>query len=248
MTTQTNVSRMILEACGLAYAAGEHADKAKSGKASAADMMIAGLATDMDGLTVLDTTVSFSVVNRKGELIDTGKASIADLVQGSPIFKNEDGSDARAVQTAFRSSVLKGLCMIKPDLHQSAGAKAVWTCLTMSAKIAHELLGEGCGVELGEDGKLKVTGGEGDRAKAMRDAPSMSALRKLAAGETGTQGGNDEKVTGTVATPGEILGAALAIVRKVVKGDEALSGPALSRLREIAALVAGHPDVFGEGL
>ena len=241
MTNQTNASRMIIEACGIAYAAGEHADRAKTGKASAADMMIAGLANP-----ILDEMLLFSVVNRKGELVDTGKASLADLVKGSPVFKNADGSDARAVQTAFRSSVLEAMCKIKPELHQTAGTKAVWTCLTMSAKIAHELLVEGCEVELGEGGKLKVTGGEGDRAKAMRDAPSMSALRKVAAGETGTQGGSDEK--GTVATPGEVLGAALAIVRKVVKGDEALSGPALSRLREIAAIVAGHPDVFGEGL
>jgi len=233
-------SQMILEACGLAYAAGEHADKAKAGKASASDMMVAGLTGP-----ILAAPLAFSVVNRKGEVIDAMRASLADMVKSAPVFKNENGSDARAVQTAFRSAVLEGMCKIRPELHQSAGAKAVWTCLTMSAGVAAELLGEGCAASL-VDNKLKVTGGTSERAKAMRDAPSMSALRKIAAGETGSKGGDTPK--GDAAKASEIIAAALVIARKVRAGEEALSGTTLSRLREIAAIVAGNPEVFGEGL
>jgi hypothetical protein len=114
-----------------------------------------------------------------------------------------------------------------------------------------------------KDGKLVLTGGTTDKAKAMADAKSLEALGKAAKGETGTnrnspqnekggeggEGGEGKGGEGDaprVATPTEILAAALRLVQGVAKGEEALSGPALSFVRAIAKEVTANPDAFAD--
>jgi hypothetical protein len=103
-----------------------------------------------------------------------------------------------------------------------------------------------------EGGELKLSGGTGERADAMRAAKSLSALAKVAKDETGTnreghgnaKGGEGEE--GRAATPSEIVAAAALLARRAAKGEEALCSAALSGLRAIAALVAKHPEAFAE--
>ena len=138
-----------------AFAAGEQVKLANDGRATALDMLIAGLTPAM-----LDAPIAFDICDRAGNVVESTRASLAAYAAG---FRNPDGSDNRTKQSAFRSAVLPALFGVAGD--QSAGAKAVWALVTGKAlPTAMTLASEGIAAKINDEGKLAVEGGEGEAA------------------------------------------------------------------------------------
>lgn len=241
----TTAALALLHKAGkLAAQAGKKVEEANKARGNALDLSIAGLAAD----GVLLTAFSFDVCDAGGNVVEHCTATLPDYAKG---FKNADGSDNRKKQSAFRAAMLPLFFGVTGD--QSAGAKAVWALFTGKAlPTALALHREGISATVTDKGELVLTGGEGDTAKALRDAAakSTSAMVKVAKGETGSnreEHGNDKGgETGRAATPGEIALAAHAIAARVAKGEEAICNSALSYLRAIAKLVADNPEAFAD--
>lgn len=230
---------MLHDAGAKAAKAGKAVEEANRNRATALDTAIAALSTP--GL--LEMPIVFDVTDRAGQVVEHCKESVLSFLAG---FKNPDGSDYRAKQTAFRSIALPVLFGVPGD--QSAGSKAVWVMAKASAfPAANALVREGMTAKL-VDNKLVVEGGAGEAADALRNAAakSTSALAKVAAGKAGTSRAAPQNDNGAMreASPSEIAAAAVKVARKVVKGDEALCSAALSCLREIAKLVEANPEAF----
>jgi hypothetical protein len=158
--------------------------------------------------------------------------------------RNSEGKVSKDAQSAYKRAFQKQFF----DLAEPNAA--VWTMASKAVPLARAIREEGMTAAI-EDGKLKLSGGTSDRADAMRKAPHSAALKKAIEGTSGTsraktqnsKGGDSEA---RAATPSEILAAALRLVEGVAKGDEALSGPALSFARRIATVVASAPDAFAD--
>lgn len=243
--TKTNTAArpadMLIAGGRAAFAAGEGVAAANKSRASALDMLVAGLTGAM-----LDKTIAFGICDRAGNVVESAKASLADYAKG---FKNADTSDNRTKQSAFRSAALVELFGVPGD--QSAGAKATWALVTGKAlPAATALRREGMAAKLVDD-KLVVEGGAGDAADKLREAAgkSTSALVKAAKGETGTnrdKPGNDKAGDLREATPSEITRTVVALAKLIAKGDATACTATMSNLRAIAALVTGNPDAFAD--
>ena len=128
---------------------------------------------------------------------------------------------------------------------------AVWTMASKAVAMARAIREEGMTAAI-VNGELKLEGGTSDKASAMREAKSLSALTKVANGEEGTNRDTpqNEKSDGDTdtraATPSEIIAAAALLARRAADGKEALCNSALSGLRAIAKLVADNPEAFAE--
>lgn len=219
--------------------AGEGVAKANKERASALDMLIAGLTPAM-----LDAPVAFDVTDRAGNVVESAKASLLAYAKG---FRNPDGSDNRTMQGAFRATVLPRLFGVPGD--QSAGAKATWALVTGKAlPTALAIAGQGMSATLSDEGKLTLEGGAGDKADAMRDAASKStsALVKAAKGEAGTSREAPQNDKGREATPSEVTRAAVAIAKLIAKGDATACAATLSNFRELAKVIASNPDAFAD--
>jgi hypothetical protein len=232
---------MLTNAGVIAAKAGKAVAAAKEASASALDLMVAGLAAT----GVMAETFEFDVTDRKGDVVEhVGNACLADYAVG---FKNADGSDYRAKQTAFRDAALRRFLAVKGDA-KSAGAAAAWTCFATAYPLAVAIVREGMTATIRAN-KLAIEGGKGEVADAIHAATGTKAKAKIAKGETGTKGGTDAgKVANETraATPSEICAEAMKVARKVVAGKEALCPAALSTLRALAALVAAHPAAFAD--
>lgn len=224
-----------------AFAAGEGVAAANKDRATALDMLVAGLTGAMT-----DKPIAFSICDRAGNVVESAKASLVDYAKG---FKNPDGSDYRAKQGAFRSAALVELFGVPGD--QSAGAKAAWTLVVAKAlPTALALRNEGMTASLVDD-KLVVEGGAGETADSLKAAAgkSTSALVKAAKGEAGTnrdKPGNDKGGDLREATPSEITRTAVAIAKLIAKGDSTACSATLENFRAIAKLVASNPDAFAD--
>lgn len=220
--------------------AGEGVAKANKERATALDLLIAGLTPAM-----LDAPIAFDVTDRAGNVVESAKASLLAYAKG---FRNADGSDNRTMQGAFRATVLPRLFGVPGD--QSAGAKATWALVTGKAlPTALAIAGQGISATLTEEGKLVLEGGAGDQAEALRaaGAKSTSALVKAAKGEAGTsRAAPQNESEGRAATPSEITRAAVAVAKLIAKGEATACAATMSNLRAIAALVASNPDAFAD--
>ena len=119
---------------------------------------------------------------------------------------------------------------------------AVWTMASKAIPMALAIRQEGMTARI-EAGDLKLEGGNTDRAKAMREAKSLTDLAKVAKGETGTgrdtpQNGKGEAEAEGEARPAtrdEILRAALAALVAVNAGDgDALNEVEVGLLKGLA--------------
>ena len=151
--------------------------------------------------------------------------------------RNGEGAVSKVAQSAYKAAFQREF------FHLPEPNAAVWTMAGKAVAMARAIRAEGMTATI-ENGELKLSGGNGPVADAMREAKSLSALAKVAKGETGTnraapgnaKGGEGD--AGRVATPEEVLSAALRLVEGVKKGEVALTSAALSYARRIAALVA----------
>jgi len=227
----------------LAAGAGEAVKAANEKRATALDAALVGLCAP----GVLTMEFAYDIHDKGGNVVEHCRATLPDYVAG---FKNANGTDSRDKQSAFRATMLPLFFGVTGD--QSSGAKAVWALFTGKAlPAALALTASGIAASLNSDGKLALTGGEGEEADTLRNAAakSTSALVKAAKGETGTGRDapqNDKAGDSRPATPGEIAVAALGIAKRVAKGEEALSNSVLSTFRELAKLIAANPEAFAE--
>jgi len=126
---------------------------------------------------------------------------------------------SKVAQTAYKTALQSAFF----NLPESNAA--VWTMASKAVAMAKAIREEGMIATI-ESGELKLTGGTTDRAKAMTDAKSLSALAKVAKGETGsnraTPSNEGAKDDGRLATPAEIMALAARLVEGAAKGEERL--------------------------
>lgn len=219
-------------------------DQGKAKGATALAVMIAGFASD----EVSSRAWSFDI---KGG--DDATHTHVDCI-GWTEFGDDDlswkrngqGAVSKIAQTAYKT----GLQVEFFGLSNSV--PAVWTMASKAIPIAKAIRAEGMTALL-VDGELKLSGGNGDRAKAMAEAKSLAGLAKAAKGEAGSNrtgghgaGKGEGDSEARVATPSEILAAAARLIEGAAKGEEALAPAALSFARRIAKLVADNPEAFAE--
>jgi hypothetical protein len=218
-------------------------DSAKAKGAAALAVMVAGFASDdvASRPWVFDITV-------KGDIHTHVECEgIAEFGRDDTGWiRNGEGKISRDAQGAYKAALLSTFFNL-PEPNA-----AVWTMASKAVPIARAIRAEGMVATI-ENGELKLTGGTGEGAEALRSAKSLSAMGKVAKGETGTNRagpGNDSgegaKDDGRLATPAEILALAARLVEGAAKGEEALSNTALSFARKIAALVAANPEAFAD--
>ena len=242
-TSTLNAGLELLHAAGRnASNAGTYRATAKEVGASALDATIAGLSQG----GVLTHAFAFDVCDRGGNVIEHKKATLCDFGLG---FFNEDGTASRATEGAFRAAMLPLFFGVTGD--QSAGAKSVWQTFKTGFVTAKAVVAEGMTARI-EGDKLVLEGGAGETAEALRKASTVSttALVKAAKGEAGKNGSTskagDKTADVRAATPEEITRAAVAVVKLIVRGEEAVSSAALANLRELAKLVNENADLFAE--
>lgn len=217
-------------------------DTAKAKGAAALAVMVAGFASDET--TALEWAFDITV---KGDVHTHVNCTGIDQFGDESLawMRNGEGKVSRDAQGAYKGALLSTFFNL-PETNA-----AVWTMVSKAVPIARAIRAEGMTVTI-EGGELKLTGGTGPVADAMRGAKSLSALGKVAKGETGTnraapinakgEGDSDARL----ATPSEVLALAARLVEGAAKGDEALSPAALSFARRIAALVAANPEAFAD--
>jgi hypothetical protein len=125
---------------------------------------------------------------------------------------------------------------------------AIWTMTTKALAMAKAITAEGMTATI-ENGQLKLTGGNTERATAMAAAKSLAAVTKAAEGKKGTeqkgQGTAAPSVT-TAPPPFETSRFAVALVKLIAAGGTDVGNPTLENFRAIAKLVASNPDAFAE--
>jgi len=217
-------------------------DSAKAKGAAALAVMVAGFASD----EVAAREWAFDIMGKEGvhdhvRCTGTHEHGNTELTW----CRNGEGAVSKVAQSAYKAGFQSAFFNL-PESNP-----AVWTMASKAVAMARAIREEGMIATI-EGGELKLSGGTGERADAMRAAKSLSALAKVAKDETGTnreghgnaKGGEGEE--GRAATPSEIVAAAALLARRAAKGEEALCSAALSGLRAIAALVAKHPEAFAE--
>lgn len=216
-------------------------DSAKAKGAAALAVMTAGFASDDMALHV---SWAFDINGKDGVhehvrctgLNEFGNTDLAWC-------RNSEGAVSKVAQTAYKTAFQSTFF----NLPESNAA--VWTMASKAVAMAKAIREEGMIATI-ENGELKLSGGTSERAKAMAESKSLSALAKVAKGETGsnraTPSNEGAKDDGRLATPAEIMALAARLVEGAAKGEEALSNSALSFARKIAALVAANPDAFAD--
>jgi hypothetical protein len=220
-------------------------DNAKAKGAAALAVMVAGFASD----EVAARPWAFDIAASDGSVhyhVDCMGLAEYGETEGAWRY-NSEGAISKASQTAYKNGLSAAF------FNLPASVPAVWTMISKAVPMARAIREEGMVATI-EDGELKLTGGTGERADAMRGAKSLSALAKLAKGETGTgrethgnaKGDSASDGETRLATPAEVMALAARLCEGVAKGDEALSGTALSFARRIADLVKANPEAFAE--
>ncbi len=237
--TATRPADLLIDGGRAAFSAGEGVAVANKQRASALDLLVAGLTPAM-----LAMEIAFDITDRAGNAVESTRASLLAYAKG---FRNVDGSDNRTKQSAFRAAVLPALFGVAGD--QSAGAKAAWALVTTKAlPAARALEAHGISAALSDEGKLVLEGGEGEEADNLKAAAakSTSALAKAAAGKSGTDRDGPQNDKGREATPSEVTRAAFAVAKLIAAGEATACNATLSNLREIARLVTKFADAFAE--
>lgn len=193
-------------------AAGDKA-KAQTGADNARKLTIAGMSNYDVWLLKFDV----DVLNRKGEVIEhKAGLTLADYAKG---FKNAEGKAYRALETAFRERVLASF------FNAPANADSVWTMFRQVYPIGQALLLEGVKATV-EGDTLKLEGGTGDSAKALRDAAekSVTALGAAAKARMGIEGKKRQPKPGEGESNQATLTDVLTIVRDFLQAAVTVDG------------------------
>jgi hypothetical protein len=215
---------------------GDEGKKKASAKSAAAEaVMIAGFSDD----SIASMVWSFDITTGKGDAhqhVETigytehGTETAAWVLNGQ-------GQVSRVAQGAYKRGFHRAMFAL-PD-----AVPAVWTMTGRAIALANAIRNEGMTARI-EAGALKLEGGNTDRAKAMREASSLSTLRTAAKGAAGSnrEAPQNDKSKGEgprAATREDVLRAAFAALSEVDAGDgAALNGAEVALLKGLAKVAA----------
>ncbi len=221
-----------------ALAAGKAMAAAKGKVASAIDILIAG----MNSPALLAHRFEFQARDRNGNVTETKQASLYDYAaKRAPFYVN--GKEQRARITGFKAAVLAYAAGVNDA--SAPGAESAWSMIKGRAlpvvvaltdnQIAAKLSGS----------KLALSGGNGTAlAKKLIELAGVSTAKLIA---DVTKKGADNRPEQAAApndaapTPGDdetAMRAALAYLRKVAAGEEAITNKRISLLKGIAKAAA----------
>ena len=220
-------------------AAGKQLDADKE-KGSATDKMIAAFANP----ALLAHRFEFQARDRKGNVIETKHGSLYEYARKAAPFYTK-GKEERARITGFRLSIMAfaGVNNGDSDIARKAWDNFKGHGLPAAIALADNLIAAKL-----VDGKLVLSGGNGTSvASGLLDAGKKSTkalVTKVKA--KGTNSGNSKGKGKAPAAPAAkapndneaAMRMALAYLRKVAAGDEAISNPRLSLLKGIAKAAA----------
>ena len=208
-------------------------DAGKNKGAAALAVMIAGFSDDAAAMLdwTFDIIGSDNTVHTHVRCVGFNEYGNTDLAW----CRNGDGKVSKAAQSAYKNAWQKTFFALP------TGVAAVWTMVSKAIPIARAIRAEGMLASI-EAGALKLEGGDTERAKAMREAKTLSALAKVVDGATGSNreapqnGGGDSEGEAAPLTLSEVLKAACALLRPVAAGNDALSPKVEGDLRALVAL------------
>ena len=218
---------------------GDEGKKKANAKSAAAEaVMIAGFSDDSIASMVwsFDVTAGNGDVHQHVETIgytEHGTETAAWVLNGQ-------GQVSRVAQGAYKRGFHRAIFAL-PD-----AVPAVWTMTGRAIALANAIRGEGMTARI-EAGALKLEGGNSDKAKAMREAASLSALRTAAKGAAGSnreapqnaKGKGEGEAGPRAVTREEVLRAAFAALSEVDAGDgAALNGAEVALLKGLAKVAA----------
>ena len=214
-------------------AAGKQLDADKE-KGSATDKMIAAFANP----ALLAHRFEFQARDRKGNVIETKQGSLYEYARKAPPFYTK-GKEERARITGFRLSVMAFAGVNNGD---SDIARKAWDNFKGHALPAAIALADNLIAAKLVDGKLVLSGGNGTAvASGLLDAAKQSTKALVTkVNAKGTNSGSGKgKAPAAPAAPVALdteaaMRAALAYLRKVAAGDEAISNKRIALLKGIA--------------
>lgn len=218
-------------------------DKAKGAQACALALMVAGFSDDY----VAELPWSFDITANGDVHEHVNCVGTREFGSDYGAWRyNAEGKISKVAQSTYKAALMNEFFALPSPV------PAVWTMASKAIPMARAIREEGMTATI-ENGELKLSGGTSERAKAMAEAKSLSALKKAVEGTSGSggnvgqgNGAKGEEGEARVATPAEIMALAARLVEGVAKGEEALGNAALSFARKIAALVAANPEAFAE--
>lgn len=224
-----------------ALAAGKQIAAGKAAQGSATDIMIAGMAN----AALLAHRFEFQARDKKGNVTETKHASLYDYARKAAPFYVA-GKEQRARITGFKAAVLAFAAGVNDAT--TPAADSTWSLIKGKVLPVAVALADNTIAASMAGNKLALTGGNGTAvASGLLDAAkkSTSALvAKVTAKGTNSPPANKGKA-GKTAPPVKValdteaaMRAALAYLRKVAAGDEAISNPRLSLLKGIAKAAA----------
>lgn len=235
---------------GEAIEADKEKDEARKNEGYAEARMIAGFSDDSAATLewALEIKGNDNVVHHYAP-----QSGIANwhARENQPAMRNGEGAISKVAQGAYKRQFQHAYFnLVNP-------VEAVWTMAKRAVGVAVAIREEGMTASI-ESGKLKLEGGTTPKAKEMREAKSLAALRKACGlttsgnlkgdasrgtneGKGESEGeGEGEGATPSAtrpATPSELTAATLQLCKDALTGDAALCNVALENLQAIAKLV-----------
>lgn len=157
----------------LLIAANAASKRAVTHKYSVLATMVAGFASD----AVARRVWSFDITAQDGNVRYRVECSGFDELGNTDFewMRNDQGAVSKAAQSAYKAAFQKAFFGLdKPS-------DAVWTPCTKAVPIARAIRAEGMTATL-ENGQLKLSGGKGPVADALRNAKSIAAIGKIVNG------------------------------------------------------------------
>ena len=221
-----------------AVVAGRKQGEADTAKGTATDKLIAALANP----ALLAHRFEFQARDRKGNVTETKQGSLYEYARKAPPFYTK-GKEERARVTGFKAAFL---AFAGINDATSAAATKAWDNAKGHALPAAIALADNLIAAKLVDGKLVLSGGNGTAvASGLLDAGKKSTkalVTKVKAKGTNSGSGKGKAPAAPAAkAPNDNEAAmrmALAYLRKVAAGDEAISNPRLSLLKGIAKAAA----------
>jgi hypothetical protein len=222
-----------------ALTAGKKDNEAKEAKGAATDKLIAALACP----ALLAHRFEFQVKDRKGNVIETKHASLYEYARkGAPFYVK--GKQEKARLTGFKAAILAYAGINDPT---SDIAEKGWSIIKGQALQTAIALADNTIAASMVDGKLVLSGGNGTTvASGLLDAAKKSTAALV--GKVNAKGTNKAPVKAAAAkaasagkAPNDDEAAmrmALAYLRKVAAGDEAISNKRISLLKGLAKAAA----------
>ena len=236
--TASEASEQLKVAAKAATEGKQQVDTGRAKGAAALAVLTAGFSSP----EVMTQDWQFDIVGNDGQV----KYSVETTGWSDHGTEGQDWrSEPKKAQTAFKSAyVLRflGVADCTP---------AIWTMTTKAIAMARAITAEGMTATI-ENGQLKLSGGNTERATAMAAAKSLAAVAKAAEGKKGTeQQGQGARAAaapeeGKVPTPFKVSQFAVALAKLVATGKADACNSTLENFRAVAKLVASNPDAFAE--